>query len=254
MISSLLGVASPPRRRPVSLYSDCPVCLRSGRAGQQPPLTTEVGLADRAHPATPLSGAVLVGGQSRRMGQDKALLSFRGMRPLVADLVAGLGAVCAEVILVGGEGRRFEGLLTAARWVPDARPGLGPVAGLLTALLATGHDRCLVVACDMPFISAALIEAMAREPLQGDALVYRHEGGFEPLLGVYSRQCAPRISGMLDRGELRAMALIEHLRVQELPAAIIERLDPERTAATNLNTPDAWARAREAERRGSGHL
>src|SRR5712692_4284874 len=105
-----------------------------------------------------LSGAILVGGRSRRMGSDKALMELDG-QPLAAHLVATAATCCEEVLLVGGDPGRFATLGLPARWVPDGASDAGPLGGILGALEAARHDACLVVACDMPFITMELVAA-----------------------------------------------------------------------------------------------
>src|SRR5437773_12522 len=121
--------------------------------------------------AEPLSGAILVGGQSRRMGTDKALLEFEG-EPLVVRLARSLAAVCDEVLLVGGDPARFAGLLLSVRCVPDGAQDAGPLGGILGALQAARHDACLVVGCDMPFVTAEIVGGMAAQPRDYHVLAY----------------------------------------------------------------------------------
>ncbi len=102
----------------------------------------------------PVLGAVLVGGASRRMGRDKALLPWDG-KPLAVHMLEQLAGVCGRVALVGGSGRGYEQL--GWPWWPDP-PGLsgaGPMAGLLAAL--DRAPRVLLVACDLPGLEPWLL-------------------------------------------------------------------------------------------------
>ena len=194
----------------------------------------------------PLSGAVLVGGRSSRMGADKAFMTLDGNTPLVRGAVDALAAVCDDVLLVGGDPSRFVRLDLPARWTPDAIPGEGPLAGILGALFASEHEACLVVACDMPYLNPELLEAMAEVPRDYEILAYPRAEGYEPMLAIYTRSCIPAIERMLYEGSLRAHDLLRVMRVRLVPERIVARFDPEGTATVNLNTPQDVARAMEA--------
>jgi molybdopterin-guanine dinucleotide biosynthesis protein A len=187
--------------------------------------------------AEPLSGAVLVGGGSRRMGRDKAFLEVEG-EPLVARLVRVLNTCCAEILLVGGDSSRFTVLHLGARCAPDAVSGAGPLAGILGALQAARHDACLVVACDMPFVTPELVAAMADEPREYTALAYPGADGPEPMLAIYTGACAEPLAAALAAGDFRARHFLERVGARAIPVAIVNRLDPDRRAATNVNTPE----------------
>jgi len=191
----------------------------------------------------PLTGAVLVGGRSQRMGSDKALMVIDGGVPLVAALVGALQTCCEEVLLVGGDPARFVGRDLSARFVADAAPGAGPLAGILGALDHARHPGCLVVACDMPFVTSELLQAMAAEPTDYSALAYPGPDGLEPLLAIYTRTCTELLRAALAVGELRARDFLARLGARALPDAVLDRVDPERRASTNVNTPEELAAA-----------
>src|SRR5262249_42771698 len=132
------------------------------------------------------------------------------------------------------------------RVVADAIAGAGPLGGLYTALLDAGHDRVLVLACDLPFVSAALLQRLATESGTSeeiDAVVPRTARGLEPLCAVYRKACAGRARAQIARGDLRMTALLADLSVRELGH---DALAPEHGEALfeNVNTPHDYARAR----------
>jgi molybdopterin-guanine dinucleotide biosynthesis protein A len=106
-------------------------------------------------------GAALAGGQSRRMGQDKAALAIGG-QPLLARVVARLQMVTPQVRVIGAVERAA--LVPGVPVVPDLRPGCGPLGGIYTALRTTSAPYVLVVGCDMPFLNAALLRHLLFDP------------------------------------------------------------------------------------------
>jgi len=186
-------------------------------------------------------GAVLCGGGSRRMGQDKALLSLAG-KSLLARAAEVLAALGAPVVLACGAEDRYAQL--GLERVLDRGADLGPLAGLEAALdraCHAGNGYICVLACDMPRASARVFEQLLlrAEARGADACLLATPAGLEPLLAVYSTRCLDSVRRALDAGERRMDAF--HRR---FGALVIETLDtqdlPEETpaeVARNLNTP-----------------
>lgn len=178
-------------------------------------------------------GFVLTGGQSRRMGRDKALLSHRGM-PLALWVARELEPVATRVRLVG-RADRHGGLGLPV--VEDIRPGLGPLAGLEAALTAAETPWILLVACDMPAVSTALFRNLlaAAASCRADAVVPCHAGrGREPLCAAYHRRALRTVRRALDSGDLKMLHLLESLKVYEWTAE-------DRGAFRNVNTAEDLA-------------
>ncbi len=203
--------------------------------------------------AAPLSAIVLAGGASRRLGQDKAALAFGG-RPLLHVVIERVSAVCDEVIVAGARGRAEAGL--PAKFVEDAVPDQGPLAGVQAGLAAASADFVLVVACDMPFLDPDLLARMASLPRDYQALVPRFGGRRHPLHAVYARSCLPVVESLLAEGGNSMEALLARVAVRELAEEDICRNDPEGLSLFNLNNRAdlelARARWRERELDGAG--
>lgn len=181
------------------------------------------------------SGAVLVGGESRRMGADKALLPFRGRR-MIEWVVEALSGVVDEVLLVGRGADRLAGL--GLPTLEDRLPGGGPLAGIYTALEAARHPHCLVVACDMPFLDPALLAYLLEQAPGWDAVVPRPQDHLEPLHAVYARSCLPVIRDMLAAGELCPLDLYPRVRVRYVEEEEIAAFRGGRRSFVNFNTPE----------------
>ncbi|MEK7408011.1 MAG: molybdenum cofactor guanylyltransferase [Acidobacteriota bacterium] len=188
------------------------------------------------------AGFVLVGGASSRMGRDKALLPFRGAT-LVEHVAAEVERAAGSVRLVGAP-ERYRHLPYAV--VPDRRPGYGPLGGVETALLESQARWNLVVACDMPAVTAAFLGSLL-EAAEGNGfqclVPVAASGRPEPLCAVYERGCLAAVSALLDRGVRKMTDALAALQAGQWKV-------PEEAWFENLNTPEAWANHAKAPREG----
>ncbi len=224
------------------------------------PIPGAVAVPGRASPVAPVvpegrlsnvSGAVLLGGESRRMGRDKAHLMLGGVS-LVARVAEALARVCDEVLLVGGAppedvpGRRVED----PNLPGDERCAL---RGLVGAFQAATSERVLVVAVDLACITVPVLAGLIAAPEAGVVAV-RADGRLQPLCAVYRRADAlavarRRLEGGLGQGgrqrqrDWTLAALLDELGVGVLEASELAALDPEGVALTNLNSPKDLAQA-----------
>lgn len=178
------------------------------------------------------AGFVLAGGQSSRMGRDKALLPYRDT--VLVDFVARqVEAAAGSATLVGPPERyRFLGRPVLA----DLRPGWGPLAGIETALENTAAEFNLIVACDLPNLTvellAGLLEAAMR--LEADCTLPEAPGVAQPpVCAVWHRRCRETVRQALDAGIRRFAHLLDLVPLGRWPVA--------GTAwAVNLNTPEDY--------------
>jgi molybdopterin-guanine dinucleotide biosynthesis protein A len=191
---------------------------------------TPAGPAPAQPPREPATLVVLAGGHSRRMGRDKGLLPIDG-KPMIQHLVERLAPRFDEVLISGGTPDTYRFLGVAV--VPDALPDQGPLGGLLAALQAARNPLCLVVACDMPNVSADLVERMLSAADGVDAVVPRVEGQVEPVCAVYRRALIPWLRAALARGERGVYRIFEGNRVRFVEPGSADEL-------LNLNTPEEY--------------
>ena len=179
--------------------------------------------------------AIQAGGQSSRMGQDKALVHLAG-RPLIEHQLDRLRGLAGEILVTTNHPEAFAafGVRTAA----DAEPGAGALAGLRTALQAARGETVLVVACDMPFLSRALLEHLLSLAPQADAVVPRRGGEYEPLHAVYARTCLPAVEACLANQRRRVISFYDDIRVLTVTEQTLRTLDPHELSFFNINTPD----------------
>lgn len=187
------------------------------------------------------AGFVLCGGQSRRMGRDKALLPFRGIT-LVEHMARLLEDVAGSATLVGAPERYGHlGWPVLADEQAFEKGDRGPLAGLVTLLRATEADLNVVVACDMPGLSRGFVLQMleaARLDPGCDAVVPLTTNGLNPLSAVYRRSALEALASALGEGRLKVRDALKRLKIREIAA------EPETLA--NVNTPQEWVRFVEA--------
>ncbi|MGH2374482.1 MAG: molybdenum cofactor guanylyltransferase [Candidatus Methylomirabilaceae bacterium] len=191
-----------------------------------------------------LSGIVLAGGQSRRMGRDKAALPFGGTT-LVAWVARRLSSVCAEVIVVARDAADCAGC--GARVVGDRWPGWGPLGGLATGLEASTTVYGAVIACDLPFVEPGLLLGLAGLAQGGwDAVVPSAGGDAQPLCAVYRRSVGQPAETLLRTGgrSLRDLLATPSLRVCHVPEWALREWDPALQSFENINTPEEYERAK----------
>lgn len=194
----------------------------------------------------PISGIVLAGGKSRRMGQDKTRIQLDSGLSLLEQAVLKVAQVTDEVIVVTA-GSQVS--LPDVCWVSDVYPGAGPLGGIYTGLLACTWSHALVVACDMPFLNLDLLRYMVNLPREYDVLLPSLARGVEPLHAVYGKGCLEPARDLLEAGEYCILDLYERVRVRYLSPMELAPYDPDGTSFFNVNTPDQLRQARLMSRR-----
>ncbi len=200
---------------------------------------------DPVQPRGDLTGAVLAGGASRRLGRDKALLLLPDGRPLVQATCEKAAAVCARVLLVVDRPGRYRDLSPGVAEAVDSGRGLGPLDGIRAALAAARTSHVLVVACDMPFLNVALLAHMAAMVRSYDALVPVTDDGIQPLHAIYSRACLAVAEGVLAAGERSVAGMLEGVKTRLLQRKEWGPVDPEGLSFFNLNRNEDAERMRE---------
>jgi len=182
-----------------------------------------------------ISAAVLAGGQSKRMGFNKALADFRG-RPLVEHVVARLKALTPDVIVVSKTPELYA--FTGVKSVPDAFPQHSSLVGIYSALRAASGEHCLVVACDMPFLNLDLLRYIAALAPYHDVVMPVLKRGPEPLHAVYSKGCLRPIEDLIATGENKILKFLPYVRVRYVDESVVRFFDPYLASFINVNTPE----------------
>jgi molybdopterin-guanine dinucleotide biosynthesis protein A len=195
-----------------------------------------------------LTIAIQAGGQSQRMGQDKALMPFLG-QPLVQRVLERVNHLGDEVLITTNHPEHF-GFLGIPMH-PDIIPDRGALGGLYAALNAARYPLVAVIACDMPFVNPDLLAAGRDILLETgvDLVVPSTQQGLEPIHAVYRRKtCLPAIEAALKAGKWRLISWFDQVEVQVLSPEEVSLYDPEGLAFLNVNTPEAFHQAEQIAR------
>jgi len=180
--------------------------------------------------------AIQAGGQSSRMGTDKALILFKG-QPLIERIIQRLKPIADEILITSNQPEDL--LFLGYPVYPDLYPGLGALGGLYTALYYSQNPIVLIVATDMPFPSLALyqkqIEFLAAQAM--DVVIPVSHEGFEPFHAVYRREaCLPAVKQALEIGQKRMISWFPDGKVRVLSVEEVKTYDKRVQAFININT------------------
>ena len=168
--------------------------------------------------AVPLSAIILAGGQSSRMGQDKALLPIQGV-PLL-QFVYSIAESCADkVYVVTPWPERYQELLPACQFIREMPPNHGPLVGFAQGFAQVQTDWVLLLACDLPRLRVEILQEWIAglNSVGTFALLPRHAKGWEPLCGFYHRNCLPALSDFINQGGRSFQQWLAQHPVQLLP-------------------------------------
>ena len=189
------------------------------------------------------SVAIQAGGESRRMGQDKALLPFLGTT-LVERVISRVAPLGDELLITTNNPQEY--LDFKFPIFRDLLPGKGALGGLYTALSVARFPIVIVVACDMPFVNTDIL-AQAIEKLQAndvDVVIPKTEKGYEPFHAVYRREsCLSAVQSALQSGEKRLISWFPKVKVTPITESELDQYDPQRIAFRNLNTREDFLNA-----------
>ena len=192
-----------------------------------------------------LTVVIQAGGQSSRMGEDKALKPFLG-RPLIQRVIERLAPIADEIIVTTNRPAEY-GFLNQ-RLVADLKPGRGALGGLYTAIASATSPFVAVAACDMPFASKNFFESAHRLIVkeEADVVIAKTDEGYEPLHALYRREtCLPAIEASIDADQWKVIAWFPQVKVRILSPDETKEFDPSGLCFWNVNTPEDFAKAEE---------
>jgi molybdopterin-guanine dinucleotide biosynthesis protein A len=191
------------------------------------------------------TAAILAGGRSRRLGgRDKSRLVIGG-RTILARQLEVLQHVVPRIVIVANAPGQFAD--AGVPVLPDAVPGSGSLGGIYTALADAGGP-VLILACDMPFVTAPFLARVIEAGQGADIAIPHGHDGYQPLCANYAQACAGPLRRRIELGALKVIDLLADVRVRELGPDEIATFDPDGLLLLNVNTEDDLVRADRAAR------
>jgi len=192
-----------------------------------------------------VTGIVLAGGRSRRLGRDKAVETIAG-QALIARVLDSLSHVTQELVVVVNDHERArelplpDSVVTAV----DIYPDTGSLGGIFTGLTASSNRWGIVVACDMPFLNLELLEHLLSFREGHDLVVPVIDHRPEPTHAAYSKVCLPAIETRLRANDLKIAKFFDDVRAKYVSQRRVEEIDPGGLSFFNINTEEDLTRAR----------
>jgi len=201
-------------------------------------------LREHIIPAAGVTGVILAGGQSSRMGSNKALLPYRGGR-FIESIYHTLSGLFAEVLLVTNSPEQYAFL--NCRTVADRYAGMGALAGLHAGLHGSRSSHIFAVACDMPYLNETLIRALLARRHLAEVVIPESANGLEPLHAVYGKGCLPAMEQSLGTGKRRIVSFFPRIRVQTFTSDLVANIVGDFSSFSNINTPADYFELRKNE-------
>ena len=187
-----------------------------------------------------VTGIILAGGQSRRMGRDKAFLPF-GRGVLIERVIEVIQQVTTDVILITNTPDQYQrfGLPMFTDVIPDA----GSLGGIYTGLVSAKMPYGLCLACDMPFVTPDFLRLLCDTAAQADVVIPRNAEDFQPLCAVYAQACREPILQKIEAGHLKITGFFDQVRVRVIDGELLAHYDPHDVMFFNANTPEEYVKA-----------
>jgi len=182
-----------------------------------------------------VTGILLAGGKSSRMGKDKALIKF-GNETFMSNSLKKLNKLFNEVIIVADDESKYD--IENIKIIKDIYPGMGPMGGIHTALKSAKNDWIFVIPCDMPMWEPFLVEEILKYREGYDIVVPVIKDHMEPLFALYKKTCLPEIEECLNNNIIKVIELYPLVRTRLLDLEKAHMVDQCTRSFFNINTPE----------------
>lgn len=188
-----------------------------------------------------VTGVILAGGASSRMGRNKALLRLNGI-PLIQLVYRTMSGLFDDIVIVTNTPGEYT--FIPCRTTADIYPGAGSIAGLHAGMSASTVERIFVAACDMPFLNPLLIRMLCGYDREAEAVVPLNDDGFfEPLHAVYAVSAREKARQVIEQGDRSILILLDRLRTVLIPRQVLSSIPGAGESFRNLNTPEEFREA-----------
>ena len=182
-----------------------------------------------------LTGIILSGGKSVRMGRNKAFIEIDGV-PIIRRIYNLFENIFDEIIIVTQQKELFNDF--KAKFHTDFLPDRGALMGLYTGLFYSSHQYSFCVACDMPFLNKDLIQYLIDQTHVDDVVVPKTSDGLHPLHAIYSKKCLGPINKFIEMGKYKIIDFYPMVRIKIIQEEDLLKYDPTKRSFVNINTPD----------------
>jgi len=160
-----------------------------------------------------ITGYILAGGKSSRMGTDKGLMFFEG-KPMIHYVIEQMQPIFDKLVIVSNnpEYEKF-----GLEVIPDLIKDIGPAGGIYTALHHSETKLNFMVSCDMPFVTAAAIEFIVKNTNDSQIVLPENKGRIEPLFGMYSKECEEIWLKLIEEGKIKLQEMVLHFKWKIIP-------------------------------------
>jgi molybdopterin-guanine dinucleotide biosynthesis protein A len=185
-------------------------------------------------PKNSISGIILSGGKSIRMGQNKAFIKIDGV-PIINRISDLFKELFQETIIVTNQKEIFKDF--DSKIYSDLIPNKGALGGLYTGIFFSSFYYSFCVGCDMPFIKKSLVQYIIKNIEDEDVIVPRTKDGLQPLHAIYSKKCLDPIKSAIEKGKFKIIDFYELVKVKIVEENAFISLDPFKESFFNVNTP-----------------
>ena len=187
---------------------------------------------------------VLAGGQSKRMGRDKAFLPFKN-KTFLRNILERLDEFCSRfLIVVNKEFSLYEDqvkdLKSNVVFIKDINPYDGPLNGIVSAFSYLKSEKVLIVTCDTPVINTNLLKDLSKQLTGYDAVIPEIDGKIQPLNTFYTRNAVEKAVDLYNHGKKSLMAWLDNLNYKTINKEYIEKYDKELLTYKSINTPESY--------------
>jgi molybdopterin-guanine dinucleotide biosynthesis protein A len=182
-----------------------------------------------------ITGIILSGGKSIRMGENKAFIKIEGA-PIINRIYALFKELFQEIIIVTDQKELFANF--NSNIYSDLIPNKGVLGGLYTGIFFSNFHYSFCVACDMPFIKKSLVQYLIKNIKDEDVIVPRTKDGLQPLHAIYSKNCLDPIKRIIEQGKYKIIDFYNLVNLKIVEENDFVSLDPHRESFINMNTPE----------------
>jgi molybdopterin-guanine dinucleotide biosynthesis protein A len=182
-----------------------------------------------------ITGIILSGGKSSRMGVNKAFIEIDGV-PIISRIHGLFKELFQEIIIVANEKELFGRF--DANIYSDLFPNCGVLGGLYTGLFFSSFPYSFCVASDMPFLKESVIEYLMNSIDHFDVIVPKAEDGLQPLHAIYSKDCLKPMREIIEKGKYKVIDFYPMVKIKIIEQHEFRSLDPTGESFINVNTPE----------------